>query len=185
MVMVLDQPGNYDLAASWMKGVEFSGYNFSRCFTLSGSRQAIDRVAKHLKDSDVSHQVLPVHIGFHSAQIDTVRDMLLALFSRRQFARPSINVTGCAVTTPNPEMTSEYWWQVIRGPIRFEDSVAALATRLPNAVWLDLGPAGNLATFARYNLPETKHAHIISTLTPFGRDLETVEDAINRLSSIR
>lgn len=183
MLMVLDNPDDYDLTEPWLAGVEISGFNFDRCFTLSGGRTAILRVAKLLVQRNVSHQVLPMQIGFHSAQIDSVRDIVTKMFELRSFASPTLPFNGCTVLHANPVMSSQYWWQVMRGPIRFKQSLAALYARLPDAFFVDLGPAGNMATFARYNLPTVAHEQVIPILNPFGEDLAALQRAVNRLSS--
>ena len=182
MVMVLDDPDKYDLRQDAFVGCEFSGFSFDTCFTLSGSRLAIERAARHLKQLDISHQVLPIQIGFHSAEIEPVRQFVMQLFAARTFARPLVTFNGCAGTDPNPVLSGDYWWQVIRGPICFAQSIKAIHERLPDARFVDLGPAGNLATFTRYNLPASCHHRIVATLSPYGEDLETLKNAVDRLS---
>lgn len=182
MVMVLDDPRTYDVSQDWLAGCEISGVSFANCFTLSGSRLAIDRAVQRLKQRDVSHQVLPLQIGFHSSQIEPIRPLVMQLFGARAFSRPRVNFSGCASVELNPTLSKEYWWQVIRGPIRFKQSIKAIYQRSPSAYFVDLGPVGNLATYARYNLPTTCHQRIIPILSPYGEDCVALRQALDRLS---
>jgi acyl transferase domain-containing protein len=101
-------------------------------------------------------------------------------------ANAAIPVVSCAMdgSAQAARFSPAYWWQVIRQPIAFRAALSALDRRHPQAIYLDLGPSGNMASFAKYNFPAEAHDRIIPVMTPFGRDLEALETAHGRLSAL-
>src|SRR5690606_8727319 len=75
------------------------------------------------------------------------------------------------------DYSAAYWWQVIRRPIAFDRAFAGCEDAHPGAVYLDVGPSGNMATYARYNLPAGEHYRVLPLVTPFGRDFDNIQRA--------
>jgi len=73
---------------------------------------------------------------------------------------------------------------VIRQPIAFQRTLVGFDRDHPQAIYLDLGPSGNMASFAKYNFPPSAHDRILPVMTPFGRDHEAIEAARGRLSAL-
>jgi len=63
-----------------------------------------------------------------------------------------------------------YFWEVIRKPILFQQTVQALENRQVY-VYLDLGPSGTLANFVKYNMTKQSQSKSFPILTPFGQSL--------------
>jgi hypothetical protein len=68
----------------------------------------------------------------------------------------------------------------VRKPIEFERTIAELEKRGPR-YYVDVGPAGTLATFLKYALPSTSASRMYSILSPFGTELKNYD----RLTSER
>jgi acyl transferase domain-containing protein len=170
---------------------ELAGVNFDRCFVVSGLKNEIARVAETLRRQDVTHQVLPVSMAFHSSLVDGVQDVFVRTFGERAYRQPRMPVISCAATPYGPEaetfprFSAPYWWNVIRQPIEFQRALIRLARRHPAALYLDLGPSGNMATFTKYNFPADHHDRILPVMTPFGHDVENLRAALGKLRARR
>jgi acyl transferase domain-containing protein len=186
MLIVIDAVGTFRTNPAFGPDCELAGVNFERCFVVSGPSSRIDEVAAQLRQQDVVHQRLPVRVAFHSSLVDPLQDLFLRTFAGMATASPAIPVVSCAMdgSAQAARFSPAYWWQVIRQPIAFRAALSALDRRHPQAVYLDLGPSGNMASFAKYNLPAAAHDRIIPVMTPFGRDLEALETAHSRLSAL-
>ncbi|WP_162801056.1 acyltransferase domain-containing protein [Azospirillum brasilense] len=163
--------------------VALAGVNFDRCFVVSGRREDIGRIAAELGRRSVAHQILPVGVGFHSAEVDAVEEVFLSAFADRLYGPARIPVVSCA---PLPDggtglamdrFSPAYWWQVIRRPIAFRDAFDAFRRRHPDALYVDLSPSGTMASFVKYNMPTRDHGRVMAILSPFGQDLENLEAA--------
>jgi bacillaene synthase trans-acting acyltransferase len=186
MLIVIDDVGTFRTNPVFAPDCELAGVNFDRCFVVSGPTRRIDQVAAALKQQDVVHQRLPVPVAFHSSLVDPLQDLFLRTCAGMTAAAQAIPVISCAVGMgEQPERFSPaYWWQVIRRPIAFQEMLTEFDRRYPQALYLDLGPSGNMATFAKYNFRAEAHDRIVPVMTPFGRDLESLETARGRLSAL-
>jgi malonyl CoA-acyl carrier protein transacylase len=84
---------------------------------------------------------------------------------RRQGRLPLV---CCDQTAVLSELSDDYFWDVVRRPIRFRESTARLEQQ-GACRYIDVGPAGTLATFLKYGLPAGRST-VHSILTPFGFD---------------
>ncbi|HEY8360398.1 MAG TPA: acyltransferase domain-containing protein [Ramlibacter sp.] len=157
-------------------GIELAGLSFERCFAVAGPRTALLPAVQRLRARDIAHQLLPMDIAFHSSHVDPVAPHIVGAAPRAMRA-PRIPVVSCAMAgsaAMPPSFTPQYWWEVIRRPIDFRSAFLGLERRHPGAVYLDLGPSGSQASFARYNLPASEHGRVHAIMTPFGREPERI-----------
>jgi len=70
----------------------------------------------------------------------------------------------------------------VRRPIRFRESTARLEQR-GACRYIDVGPAGTLATFLKYGLPATATSTVHSILTPFGFDQKNLAALLASVSN--
>jgi acyl transferase domain-containing protein len=160
--------------------VSVAAYNFRKHFALSGGRTEIDRVQRHLERLEVTHQRLPVNLGFHSSSMDGVEGPLSMLASRIRVRRPMCPVVSLAYGEALEDVPDGFFWNVVRRPVRFEETILRIE-RLEEFRWVDLGPSGTLATFLKYVLLREHHSRIYSILTPFRQaeeNLRRVEDEL-------
>jgi acyl transferase domain-containing protein/aryl carrier-like protein len=105
--------------------VSLAAVNSPNSVTLSGESAAIEALAGLLEARGVFCRLLKVTYGFHSAQMDPIRDELLAALGGigpRAAAVPLFSsVTGRAVD--GRELGPEYWWHNVRRTVRFADGV--------------------------------------------------------------
>jgi len=65
------------------------------------------------------------------------------------------------------DLPEDYFWNVVRQPIRFRDTTDRLEAQGARR-YIDVGPAGTLATFLKYGLPAATKSTVHAILTPFG-----------------
>jgi malonyl CoA-acyl carrier protein transacylase len=67
------------------------------------------------------------------------------------------------------DLPDDFFWRVVRHPIRFRETVAELERRGSHR-YIDVGPSGTLATFVKYGLPQASSSTVHAILTPYGQD---------------
>jgi acyl transferase domain-containing protein len=188
MLLVIDDVATFRTNPAFASDCELAGTNFDRCFVVSGPTSRIEQIAVQLKQQDVVHQRLPVSVAFHSSRVDHLEELFMRTFAGMTSAAAKIPVVSCAAPARNAaeedRFSPAYWWQVIRQPIALQRTLIEFDRDHRRAVYLDLGPSGNMASFVKYNLPTTAHERILPVMTPFGRDLEALDSARDKLARL-
>ena len=89
-------------------------------------------------------------------------------------APPRLLFFCCERATSLSALSEDYFWRVIRRPIRFQDSINELE-KSASYRYIDVGPSGTLATFLKYLLPATSSSTAHAILTPHGRDQKNLD----------
>jgi acyl transferase domain-containing protein/acyl carrier protein len=135
-----------ELLAGHGEHVSLAAINSPTSVTLSGEPAALEEIARIVEGRGAFCRFLQVQYAFHSAQMDPVRDELLAALEGLRPGRAALplfsTVTGQRVQ--GPEMGPEYWWHNVRRTVRFADGVAHLIETGCDAV-LELSPHPVLA----------------------------------------
>lgn len=157
----------------WFAHTSLAADNFDRHFVVSGLAHAIATTDTFLKNAGITAQVIPVRQAFHSPWMDPFE----AECRRALHAVPSRPATIPIVSSRGAEVTDtalpETLWRAAREPVAFRQTIAMLE-RQQAPTYIDCGPSGTLATFAKYNLPKDAHHRCVSLITPFGRNVERV-----------
>lgn len=116
------------LAARYGDRVSIAAINSPTSVTLSGEAGPLEEIAAALEQRKVFWRMLQVHYAFHSAQMDPVRDELLASLRgiQPQPAKLPFFSTVTGQRLAGPELGPEYWWHNVRQTVRFADGVAKL-----------------------------------------------------------
>jgi acyl transferase domain-containing protein/NADPH:quinone reductase-like Zn-dependent oxidoreductase/aryl carrier-like protein len=138
-------------ARSWIRShggrVSLAAVNGPSSITLSGDGVPLEEIAALLAQRNVFCRFLAVEYAFHSAQMDPIRDELIAALGGIQPRRATLpfvsTVTARAVD--GPELGPEYWWSNVRRTVRFADAVERLIERECD-VFVELGPHPVLAS---------------------------------------
>src|SRR5207244_9921633 len=121
-----------EAARRWIAGsggrVALAAVNSPASATLSGEGGPLEEIARRLDERGVFGRFLKVPYAFHSAQMDPIRDGLLAALEGIQ-PRPAAlpfcsTVTGRFVA--GPELDRDYWWHNVRQTVRFAEGVDRL-----------------------------------------------------------
>jgi bacillaene synthase trans-acting acyltransferase len=152
---------------------ELAAVNFSSHFVVSAKRSELVAIEAVLKRQEVAHQRLPVSFPFHSQWMDKAQAPF-ETFMRSIRCRPGrMPLVCCDRTMAVSEVNGAFFWDVVRHPIRFRETIAGLEQRGARR-YVDAGPAGTLATFLKYGLPPGTTSTVHTILTPFGRDRQNL-----------
>ncbi|MFG3252553.1 type I polyketide synthase [Streptomyces sp. NPDC048172] len=167
-----------ELIASCGAEAEISAVNSPTDVTLSGTREALEKIGKILADRDVFFRVLALDYAFHSVKMDPVRDRIIEELdglATRDAALPMVStVTGEAV--PEGRMLdAEYWWRNIREPVRMAEATEAMAAA-GAGVLVEIGPHPVLATYLR-RIAKSPHSPSFTPAETLRRDQEPDLDA--------
>nr|ASV47000.1 polyketide synthase [uncultured bacterium] len=96
---------------------------------ISGDVDAVQRVVDDWVTRGERAKVIPVDYASHSAHVESVRDEVVA--AAEGIRTTDTGVVFCSTVTGGEldvaELDAEYWYRNLRRPVRFADSVAALA----------------------------------------------------------
>lgn len=174
MTAIIDTPSLYD--ESFLRdSTTLAGINFDRHFVVSAAPMALDAAEGELRARGIVHQRLAVRYAFHSPWIESARDDVMALLSALPVTDGRIPMACCTTAdVSHRAFGPDHLWDVVRKPIRFADTIARLERDGPWR-YIDVGPSGTLATFAKYAMPSDSASTAAMILTPYGRELKNYE----------
>jgi acyl transferase domain-containing protein/NADP-dependent 3-hydroxy acid dehydrogenase YdfG/acyl carrier protein len=112
----------------WGDEVSVAAVNGPGSVVLSGERKALDGLLEEMLASGVRAREIPVGYASHSAQIEEIREELLAAYGELRPVSGSIpffsTVTGGLLDTV--ALDGEYWYRNLREPVRFEQATRSL-----------------------------------------------------------
>lgn len=177
MMAVMESPHLYETHPFMKEKSTLAALNFPAHFVISGESEALSHVSHSLKEKDIATQELPVAHAFHSSLIDDaalpyldfLKDQLLKFFKS-----PTLPFISCAEKRMMETIPYSHLWQAVRQPIEFQATIEVLEKE-NNFIYLDLGPSGTLATFAKYNLKDTpSQSQTYALLSPFSNDVKNL-----------
>ena len=151
---------------------ELAAISFDSHFVISGKNHNISQIENFLQSRNTVFYRLPVEYGFHSSEINPIESQFKTLHERI-FGKPAIPILSCAMAETICRIDNEYVWKVIRKPICFKETIEAFEFK-NDAIFIDLGPSGTLASFLKYILKKEEQSRVFSVLTPFGNDEENL-----------
>ena len=180
MTAVLADPALF--AEDFLSGrSELAAVNFSSHFVVSARRPQLAQIETVLKAHEVGYQRLPVSFPFHSQWIDDAKAPFESFMQSIRCKPGRLPLVCCDAAAILSDLSDEYFWNVVRHPIRFREATARLE-RQGARRYIDVGPAGTLATFLRYGMPATSASTAHAILTPYGGDRKNLAAV---LASIR
>jgi acyl transferase domain-containing protein len=148
---------------------ELAAVNFSSHFVISARWNDLEEIEAALKKDNVGYQRLPVSSAFHSRWIDKAQAPFASFMRSIRYRQGSLSLGCCDQATVLSGLPTDYFWNVVRRPIRFRETIAHLE-RLSAHRYIDVGPAGTLATFLKYAMPANTRSTVHTILTPYGLD---------------
>jgi thioester reductase-like protein len=129
------------LIAPYGDRLALAAVNSPSSVTLSGEPELLAQVEQELKGRQVFCRALQVQYAFHSAQMDPIRDELLASLEgiHPQPATVPLFSTVTGQRVEGPELGPDYWWRNVRQTVLFADGVERLVEAGCDAV-LELSP---------------------------------------------
>lgn len=168
MTAVLTDPALF--AEAFVSGrSELAAVNFSSHFVISARESELAEIEDALKARRVDYQRLPVSFPFHSRWIDRARAQFESFMQGIEKRTGRLPLACSDETTILSGLPQGYFWNVVRHPIRFLETIGRLEEAEAHR-YIDVGPAGTLATFLKYGRPAMDKSRLHTILTPFGAD---------------
>ena len=181
MTAVLAEPALF--AEEFIRGrSELAAINFSSHFVVSARRMDLAEIEAALAEREIVYQRLPVSFPFHSRWIEKAESGFASAMAAVRCERGRVPLVCCDRAEILAELPAGYFWDVVRRPIRFTETMARLE-REGARRYIDAGPAGTLATFLKYGLPANSTSTVHAILTPFGSDQQRFAAVVGSIGS--
>ncbi|MGC2745064.1 MAG: acyltransferase domain-containing protein [Candidatus Angelobacter sp.] len=148
---------------------ELAAINFSSHFVVSAKYAELAQIEAALDRRNIGYQRLPVSYPFHSQWIDNAKTPFESFMRSIPGKDGRLPLACCYHATILSGLSDGYFWNVARRPILFRETTARLEQQGPRR-YIDVGPAGTLATFLKYTMPSNTRSAAHAILTPFGFD---------------
>src|SRR5580765_11130 len=151
MTAVLADPALF--AEEFLSGrSELAGVNFSSHFVISARCAALAEIEAALEHRNVGFQRLPVSFPFHSQWIDKAKAPFVSFMQSVPHKQGKLPLACCDHSAILSGLSDDYFWNIARRPVRFRETIARLEQQ-GACRYIDVGPAGTLATFLKYGMP--------------------------------
>ena len=154
--VALSSPQCEELIAAYGDGLAVAAENGPTTTVLSGDRAALAAALSELEARGVETRMLPVNYAFHSAQVESLRNALVANLAPITPQPPRLTLLSTLTGQPCTlaDYDAEYWGRQMRERVRFAPAIAALLAEGCNA-FIEIGPHPTL----RAAISETMQAH--------------------------
>jgi acyl transferase domain-containing protein/acyl carrier protein len=146
-------------AAAAAHGLDLAAVNSPTASVLSGTPEAVDRIAADLERQGLRPVRLPVDRAFHSALCDEAAARFADAVAGVEAQAPGVpfvsGVTGDWITADQASDPG-YWARQMREPVRFDLGLATLATLDDGLVLVENGPGSVLGDLVRSARPEAR-----------------------------
>jgi phthiocerol/phenolphthiocerol synthesis type-I polyketide synthase C len=158
---VLGWLGDWDMA----QRVDIAAWNSPRGATVVGAPDMLTVLEQRLRAQGTGYKRLDIDYPFHSAQMDALRDALLAALQPLHPAPARIPfvsaVTGAALD--GIALDAHYWWRNIREPVRFQQATEAMLASWN--IFVEVGGHAVLRGYLQDALTATgQEGRVLSTL---------------------
>lgn len=168
MIAILADPALYHEDFLYMSS-EMAGINFASHFAVSAAQTDLATIESTLKKRGITHQRLAVSFAFHSRWIENAAEGFNSFMRAVPRSNGRLPLVCCERAATLTELPEDFFWRVVRRPIRFREAVAHLEQGGKHR-YIDVGPSGTLATFVKYGLPKASESTAHAILTPYGQD---------------
>jgi acyl transferase domain-containing protein/acyl carrier protein len=172
------------LIAPYGEKVQIAAINGPKSVVISGEQQAIDSVCQLLTESEVKTKRLTVSHAFHSPLMQPMVQAFKEVAKTVSYSKPQVqlvsNVTG---NLDSDEVTdAEYWCNHVLQPVRFAESMQALALHKCQ-VLLEIGPKPTLLGMGRLCLTseQTEKIAWLPSLRPDQSDWHQLLQTVGHL----
>jgi len=136
-----------------------ANYNCPGQLVISGEEAGVERAMALAKEAGAKRAVrLNVSGAFHSALMETALDGLSQAITNTTFSNPRFpvyaNVNAEAVTIA--DRARQLLVQQLTRPVRWTEEITAMASRLPEALYVEMGPGSVLVGLVKKIAPNVK-----------------------------
>ncbi|MDM5187013.1 ACP S-malonyltransferase [Bacillus sp. DX4.1] len=173
MLAVLNSPSLFKEPFIYQNS-ELVSINYDSHFVLAGEREKIDKIQQYLEERGIIVQRLPVSYGFHSGALDNAAFSCKEFLHNKSFKLPQKNFISCLYGKELSHIDSNYFWDVVRKPIKFSESIGHLEEK-GDHIYLDIGPTGTLASFAKHHLGKESQSQTFTIMNHFRTEITKLE----------
>lgn len=178
MLTILNDVKHWDQNPALYTEVSVASVNYHGNFVVSGTLDALETLKRALDEQSIASLLLPVEHAFHSRDIDSIEADFKSCIESLRTRQAEIPFYSCANGGRLENVDQQYWWDVIRRPVRFSEVVGDIAAR-SRATFVDLSPTGILSGFIKRGFDAPVEHHF--AINQFGRNLQTVGSLIAAL----
>ncbi|RKT56259.1 type I polyketide synthase [Saccharothrix australiensis] len=128
-----------DLLSPWGDRLTLAAVNGPGAVVVSGDPDALDELVASCAAADLRARRLPVDYAAHSAQVEAVRERLLADLGDVEPRPPRIPFHSTVTGGPVESADAAYWYRNLREPVRFDLAAEAL-TASGHDVFVEVSP---------------------------------------------
>lgn len=180
MLAVLHSLAVYQADAHIGNNCELASVNHEEHFVVAGSSSGLAAVEQAFKAKGMIAQRLPVTQGFHSSAIDPAEKAYKAFLKHKGLNTPGIRFVSSLYGKEVQKLAPDYFWRVIREPIRFAEAAAYVNSLEEDCVYIDVGPSGTLANLLKKINGGDRSVSAHSIITPFHQDGKNVEKLVSQ-----
>ena len=136
--------------------ITIAALNGPESIVISGDAAAVDEVLARLETEGIKSKPLATSHAFHSHRMDPILDALRQVAATVNCSTPKIDIVSNLTGQLADEHTFAdpcYWSRHARSPVRFAESMQALAER-GCEIFLEIGPSPTLIGMGQRCLPE-------------------------------
>lgn len=182
MLAIIDHKTIFNEVSLIRDNSELVSVNYDSHFVISGGREQLSEIERYLKSRNILYHSLPVTYGFHSSYIDPAALAFKKNLQQKSYQTPRTPFISCLLGTYLESISGDYLWDVVRMPIQFSKAIRELENDR-DYIYLDVGPGGTLANFARRNLPRDSKSECYAIMTLFNQDLQNLKKIEDFFSS--
>ncbi|MEH7265815.1 ACP S-malonyltransferase [Priestia megaterium] len=186
MLAIFQNPSLYSDDPQLYQKSELASVNFNSHFVVSGTFNHLKYIEDYLRNKGISSHLLPVSYAFHSPLIEPAKSYYKEYLKTNSYRTPTIPFISCVYGKHLTKLSEEYFWNIVRKPVQFSKAIQELDSKRP-CIFLDVGPAGTLANFAKRNINKGGGSEIYTILTPYHqgiKNLQRVEELFSNHSPI-
>jgi acyl transferase domain-containing protein len=162
---------------------ELAAINSPASFVLACHQARWQPLEMLLRTKDAIFQKLPVDFAFHASGIEPAEDACKNTFQGFSLKPGHIPMWCCTRSSAlTSEVNGDYFWEVIRRPIRSDKALAALEQQGPYR-YIDLGPSGTMVNLVRQVQPVHSRSLAHALMSPFGGETKSIERLLAQIAN--
>ncbi len=162
---------------------EIAGVNGAEHFVLSTLNSNVGKVQDFLNGANVVFQLLPVKQAFHSSYIDPICEPFSRTVCHIVTSPSAVPFVSCLTAGRQEQFDSQYFWDVVRKPIRIADTLRWLEAQ-DNYHYIDIGPSATFANFARQHINSGSNSLTSPILPLFGSEVKQLSRLVEHFAHL-
>ncbi len=156
-------------------GAVIAAHNGPEQLAIAGFDAAMDAACDRLRQAGIDTRPITVSVAFHSPALDPMLDAFHAVAASqpwRPLQLPLVANETAAILTPGHVLDADHWRRHARAPVRFADSISALAES-GFTLAIEIGPTPALSRLAALSVPAEK-LRILASLRDGTDDIDSM-----------